>query len=616
MPGLLAACWKRGRLEQARELFAQARDAYTRLKGLPCTSEMEDGECLLARLPASSSPYPEIYRDPVSGVITAAAGWWYDPDTPEDRVPCLSDFAVCWRQEKHAVFDRLQGHYLILALEPREGELAASVDRLGVFPVYVARSDGIAWLSTSSLALAAALRPELDLQALAALFMDNLVRGPRTVFQSIRRLQIGEQVTFRDGRMNTSQHWSPFRKPGGYRKIEEAADDGIDLLRRACRRAQNVWPRHVCDLTSGLDSRMLLAAMAEPDIPISVSVHGDDDNIDVTVAKMIARRFGWPLEHMTRGPDWGQIRWNFFKRAVALGDGEWSGGVHDKLVRTKYHLKKMFDVSIGGGGGELFRDFIWQQEFLKIGRTSTLDIPRLIRYRFFLRPPADMSIFHGDWRSEYVADQVQTMERIVAAAPDALNTAKLDAIYLWKYAGSVGRAVGALYPVITTLHPPMTAALIEYALTVPWKFRIRSQLARQIITRAYPELAAMPTCYGSNAKPLSIRRPLQYFPHAVTAGKKLIRKFVHVAFGRTVFQPIQEPARPEWRRDLVSVLESERLLNPDNLRSAELYQADGLRRFLVSARAEDFSAFSQLSALLSVELICEHCGITPTRQKM
>jgi hypothetical protein len=613
MPGLLAVSCARDHAGRSHELFVRARDAYTRFKGLPCHSEIQEADFCIARFAHAQSPYPDIIRMAERDLVIAAAGWWFDPDAPEDTRASLAHLLHRYLQEGESVLDRLQGQYVVTVLDLRKGELTATGDSMGWFPFYVAECNGTAWVSTSALALAAALTARPDVRALRALFMGDAIRSPRSAFDGIRRVAMGERVTLDAGRSHLHKGWMPFQSPRTYRSLGEAVDEGIVLLSRSCQRLRQTWPHWVSDLTSGLDSRLVVAAMACQGGPVHVTVNGAPTDLDVQTARTIAERFGWPLHHFALPHDWGYRRWECFKQGIALTEGELPGHAIDSTILCKLFLRDLFDASIAGAGGELYRDFFWQQEFLKIGRTSFLDISRLLRYRFFGSSRPEMSLFRNDWRADYTANQTRIAQQLTDLAPDALNTAKLDAIYIWKQSGHAGRYGGATFPLLPAPLPLGTAELIEYAIALPWQFRMHGRLVREMITRLHPSVATIPTWYGGSAEPLSLIRPRQYISYLMGSTMKLIRKFGQLTIKHPIFpDPTTRRVPPNWDRDFVEVLEQEGLLNIDNLCSSSLYDEDGLRRFVSRVRADDFSAFDQLYAIISVELLCRLSGITPS----
>jgi hypothetical protein len=347
-----------------------------------------------------------------------------------------------------------------------------------------------------------------------------------------------------------------------------------------------------------------VAAITSQGFGVQVTVSGHETDLDVTVARHIADHFEWPLKHFSEPAAWGQQRWELFKQGVALAEGELSGSAIDGTIRVKLALCDLFDAALCGGGGEIYRDFFWQQEFLKIGTTSNVDLLRLFRYRFFFSGSPKMSLFRKDWRADYINDQTRTAQQIVDMGPEAMNTAKLDALYLWKCSGSFASYAGAINPLIASTFPLLSRDLFEYSAALPWRYRIRGRLVRQMIVLAHPELAAMPTWHGGSAEPMRITRPCNYLPYAAGLFKKLVRKFGQVTIKRPIFRlPCERKQNPLVNKDFVSVLDREGFLDIENLRTAELYDADGLREFLSAARKCDFLDFKQLYVVVTIELL-------------
>jgi hypothetical protein len=595
MAGLVAACWREDREEQAQRRFARARAAFVRIKELACNTELESPGFKVARFASPGSTCPDVVVG--RAAVAAAAGWWYDDARDEAAtLRALADGTAA-----PELFDRLQGQYLVLSFDLRTRTTRAAGDRLGLFPIYVADDDGVAWISTSAAALAAALKRALDRQALAALFMGDAIRSPRSAFVGIRRLAMGEEATLRDGRLTVARTWVPFFAPRRVRSLDDAVDEGVAILQRTCAEIRRRWPRWVADLTSGLDSRLVLAAMAAPG-DVHTTVNGPEQHLDVRISRQISQSLGWTLHGHHVPADWGARRWQFFRRGVGLAEGELDGAALDRTIDAKLSLAPHFDAALSGGGGELLRDFFWQQEFVWRGRTTRLDVARLLRYRFFFAPARDVGLFDERWQRAYVDEQARQVAGIVALAPEALNTAKLDAIYVWKSSGHIGRYQGAAFPLIASPMPLATSALLAYASSLPWRLRVHSLLARALITRLHPRLAAMPTCYGGSARPLSLARAGDLARYGGGAARKLVRKLGQVTLGRSLLgDTTSRPDDPRWERDFVRVLECEGFLDAGNLRTRDLYRSDGLERLLGEVRRGELGNVRALHALVSAE---------------
>jgi hypothetical protein len=284
-------------------------------------------------------------------------------------------------------------------------------------------------------------------------------------------------------------------------------------------------------------------------------------------------------------------------------------------VYAKRSLSGAFEASIGGHFGELFRDFFWQQEFMRVGRTSRLDIARVLKYRFFFSSRPEMRLFSSDWREQYKLDQISTVQQIIDGAPDALNTSKLDAVVIWKESGHAGRWTSAMAPIIASPAPLATRALIEFTISVPWKFRIHGNLMREMIARLAPDLASVPTWYGGSALPISFGNPREYSKYTVGKAKKFVRKVGQLTIGHPIFpDPAARTSPPQWNADLVRQLKNEGFLQVNNLRSASLYHLPGLRQLLQEAERPGFANAASLFTVISIELVCRLCDLRPSTE--
>jgi hypothetical protein len=615
MPGLLVCSWDEDHTQKASLLFDEARTAYERLKGLECNSDVEGKNYRIARFSGGKSPYPDVLHSKNKRIVTAAAGWWFDADNEHSDLSTVTEELAAAGSQQQRILNRMQGQYLAVAIDAGNGKIFACGDQLGLFPIYSAIEPGIAWIATSSLALACALGSRLNTNALRALFMGDSIRSPNSAFEGIKRIALGEQCTLSNGSLESHPSWTPFLKSASYRSMKDAVDEGIHILGSSCRNVQKIWPDCVADLTGGFDSRLVIAMMADPARPFHVTVNGDPSNIDVVLAHKISDEFNWTLHHYQPPDGWGEERLEHFKKGIALIDGEKPGHQIDNTIWAKNNLIEFYDAATGGSGGELYREFFWQQEYFKIGRTCELNIDRLLRYRFTFSSKPDMKLFRSDWRSEYLNSQRKAVQRIVAMAPDALNTAKLDAIYIWKASGHSGRYQGASFPVIASPLPLLTGNAVEYAISLPWKYRMGGKLVRRLITQAHPKLASMPSWYGGSAEPLSLRRPVQLSHYYHNLFLKFTRKMGQLAFKSALFRsPTVRVETQSSEREFTRILEREGLLDINNLITKDLYNVDYLKNFLGNASREEFNAFEQLYAITSIEMLCRMCGISPDDQ--
>lgn len=612
MSDLIALSCSREQQTPAGRLFAEASASMERIKGIRLSDQWAGGGFFLARFASPRSRTPRIVGSTELGHVFGLAGWAQatrHPGAPEPLESLASKMAA--RPPLAEVLTHLEGQYAGVWIDQNAGSLTAWVDRLGMMPGYFAAGNGMAWFSTSAIVLASVLRPRLDVHSVKTLFLGRCPNSPRSLFDGIQRLRFGQHLEMSEGTYRIESTWTPFRPAVPYRGIDEALEEGTRLFRQVAGAIRSAYPCSVQDFTSGLDTRLVVASMYRGrGDKLSVTVSGPPENVDVAIAKLAAERFGWHIFVFGTPQNWPSERWDCFRDGVALSEGELSGNRIDRVIPVKKGIRDTGGVAVSGGGGELYREFFWQQEFLRIGRTSALDLRRLIRYRFDFSGDFDSPLFEKGWYPDYLASEVATLQAIIDMAPGALNTAKLDAIYVWKSAAHVGRYAAATNPIVLTLAPLMTQTLAEYTLAMPWRFRMNGRLVRGLISRLSPELAKVPTWYGSSAEPLSVRRPVQLAKYGVNAAQKLARKLGQVTLRRSIFKnPILQKADHSADCALTEQLRREGMLDAKNLISAPLYDAAGLAKFLQDAQKPDFARFAHLQVLASIELVCRIAGL-------
>jgi hypothetical protein len=608
MESLIATCWRPDRGDRARSVHDSALTAMTALSPGDSSESVAAEGVLITRVADTARSEAAPHTDVVNGLTVAHAGWVGLWNGSSGRRIGNRDLAVEYAQRGRAVFDDLYGQYALIAARP--GSLAASSDHAGFFPLYFAEESGIVWVSSSAVALARALNRRVRPRTAMALFLSARVRAPDSAFEGVRRLGYGEILSVDDGVSRLDHTWSPFRSPVEYRDIRDCASQGAAVLAAVCSSVES-GARPVNDLTGGLDSRLVASCSPHGDDRLQVTVSGATDDPDVVLAQGICSSLGWDCRHLPI-PNWDPAeRWEYFTRAVLLNDGELGGHEGDAPLLGKTELARSFDLSVTGGMGEILRDFFWRQQLTGLGRPE-LDVERVFRYRFssrFTDPPA--GLFEDDATDAYIADEIAAATRVAnQGGSDRPNTAKLDAIYVWKMSGHVGRYLGSSNSALTNVAPIGTRPMLEFALSVPYRYRLRGKLVRHMIADRSADIASLPTDTGGSARPFSVSNPDLYVKYGLDFLNRGTRKAKALAVRRGVLPKPRVSSTPDaeaFRRHMCDA----GLLDPAALSSAGLYRAEGLERFLTAARRPDAVEPAALYALASVETTCRavDCGV-------
>ena len=251
MSDLLAVCYTQQCKAKAQQLFRQACESMQRIKGIKLNDQAEADGFMVARFASALSPAPTVMQLREKGLILAAAGWCQVAKGRQTDKPALGVLADEYLNRKNDkdIFSCLQGQYAAVCVEIRQRRMLGWVDRLGLMPGYVCSADGIAWFSTSAMALASVVKPQLDLHAVRTLFLGRCPNSPHSLFEGISRLGFGQHVELSDGRYRIETTWTPYLPTVRYRNLDEAIDEGVSRIRACCEGIRNTYPRPIMDFT-------------------------------------------------------------------------------------------------------------------------------------------------------------------------------------------------------------------------------------------------------------------------------------------------------------------------------------------------------------------------------
>lgn len=161
------------------------------------------------------------------------------------------------------LFDRYWGRYLAVI---RAGETTFVLrDPSGTLPCVLADTGEAVWLASEAALLveAGAVRPQVDVQAVARTLYLGAFPEEETALTGIRQLLPGARLRVEDSRHSTSFVWSPWNfVPDG---VDQAFEEQAVKLRRVTQSCVTGWGRlhnaTVLGVSGGLDSSIVAACL-------------------------------------------------------------------------------------------------------------------------------------------------------------------------------------------------------------------------------------------------------------------------------------------------------------------------------------------------------------------
>ena len=144
--------------------------------------------------------------------------------------------------------------------------------------------------------LARALGLGLNPHGVQEFLARNALLAPTTMIAGLRRVDVGEHISYRAGTLAHGEHWNKYEPEADYRSVREAADAAV-VVDRVARYAAVAGGPVVCDLTGGLDSRLIASAAEAAGLKPAVTVNGPPAREDVRIAHRLASAMQWEMKY-------------------------------------------------------------------------------------------------------------------------------------------------------------------------------------------------------------------------------------------------------------------------------------------------------------------------------
>ena len=249
------------------------------------------------------------------------------------------------------LWERLRGMFAVAVWDARRRRLVLARDRFGIKPLYYRDVGGE--LSFAS-ELDALPKGEIDLDALDGFLAFNVVPGPLSIFEDIRKLLPGHTLTWQDGRVALERYARTGPLPVRH-------DDEAELVEECRARLRDSVRAHlVADvpvgvlLSGGVDSGALTALAAEESSePVrTFSIGFEEQSFDeLEGARAVAARYGTVHRELVLEPDAGAL---LQELAVAFDEPFADSSALPPYLVSRLAAEDVKVVLSGEGGDELF----------------------------------------------------------------------------------------------------------------------------------------------------------------------------------------------------------------------------------------------------------------------
>lgn len=454
---------------------------------------------------------------------------------------------------------KVSGSFNVAWWDEKTRRLVLANDKLGQRLLFFGYRNGVfTFASLLARIMATGLvSPEIDAEALVDLISYEHTIGERTLFEDVKILPPASVLTYEGGQVNINKYWhiDQIEPHGKYDK--QRLDELEELFRIAVRRSIRPDITVAIDLTGGLDSRCILAAAANMQLPFVTHTGGQPDSTDVVLAQQAAAVVGAKHIFEPVGPE-----------RVA----EWlvpmvrcQGGIISTLHShpcQHFDMPLPFDASVQGIGINYMRGH-WVS-------AADLDIDTLPAIQSFLKGKmASNTAKRVDleelWRPEFQRVGLQAPDAHLKSLLDQYGTldrpvAVLDCISLHERCRKfLNKAILVVRAAREIYYPYFDHELIVALANIPMLERVTNRIQIDLIERFFPKLLDVPgtkTLLRMSASPTRVWMTQKYWA---------VRRRMSRWFGLRNNVPVKVPNHyySQWIRNEMRPTLVELLYNPN-----------------------------------------------------
>jgi len=414
----------------------------------------------------------------------------------------------------------LEGSFVAAIWDAAHARLVLVNDRFGLRNLYWAAANGglvFAPLVTALLGVPC-VDATPDAAAAADLFAFEHVLGTRTLARGVQALPPASIARFEDGALRVQRYWTP-RYRAGAGTLAEYTDELARRLGGAARRAFAGPGRVGLPLSAGLDSRAILAAVADA-LPAETPsfTYGIPGSADFVLGARLGALVGARHHALPLRPGYIAER---FAEMVERTDGmHLALNAHAAVLRDCAHD---CDLIVLGNGGDCVLDRLWWWNDADPDRRG-IERRMFERLNHGLAPARAASVLQGELLPELregagarLAERLALYDGDTAAdLADAFNAGERH----WRW---VLQGVPAQSTHVEFRQPFYDYGVVDLALEVPTAMRNGRRLHVELIGRR-PALAGVPMKGGPGASSPLLGKALALRKRAAAAARTAWRR--------------------------------------------------------------------------------------------
>ncbi len=481
------------------DICRQAAEALSRFSGEPVEVIEQNAGMLV--LSTASLDRASVKRSSRVFMLSMCAAF---TNIKSHRRLSQTELADAWFSDDNAVLAGLGAPFVLCGKQHPEGAFRALTDRYGLGQIFGWQGAGICAIASSALIVGRTFALGMNLDAVGEFAHLGHYLGADTAVKGVQKCTSGHSLAADQGRLETRTEFSASPQEAD-KSAAFCSDKGADALRESVQAYVDAYPECDIELSGGIDSRLMLAA-----IPISkrrnhtaVTI-GSTDSPDVKIARQIAELSG--MRHRVV---------DINAKLINLSSAELLKALRSASLKHDYAVNPIDKVAIeisrselgvtprlSGQNGEILRGFYYPGQPLHGGYTQSR-LERLVQWRLSGNDAVQQALLRPGFQRRAKTSLTRSARQLLQPA-DSWTTA-LDRFYLdQRMQRWCGSAVSAAYAQRPVLMPFFHPAFVDWSLSLPAADKRGSRTACALISTLAPELSSLP--FDSGPTPLQLAR--------------------------------------------------------------------------------------------------------------
>lgn len=396
--------------------------------------------------------------------------------------------------------NELDGHFVIKIYDAPQERYLIINDISKYKTNYFVKNDEFLMFTPFLLTTGIIKKPELDLYAFNEFMWRYYILSERSMLKDVKRLSPATIYCYQNKRLDKKTYWEWTHKFTDL-SFNNSVDKMVESIKESARLIEHSFGKPCLDMTMGQDSRTIISAFINQNLPFVTSTYGKSEFFEVQAVKEMAKRHNIENYNIQLTQNYMENLWNYFEKAVLLGNCELPGYLLGRILFMKNEQLRLGNALINGSDGQYYKNGLWIEmyTFNFYLEPKKVNIGLFLRLRALSKKYFD-KIFGPNFleikndSSHYFENIIKNTIKDHLDSPVSIQMDKFS-LYRWTNFLNATNSTGCLFS--DSLSPLLMRRNLELALQIPvrWKFN-SSKFQRAVVYKLNPELAREKTDMG------------------------------------------------------------------------------------------------------------------------